>query len=93
MGNTLEEAIEELLITEGIEVAISGEDIQQLIRQIITASRNLEQSNASNNWELIGRDIQRLQELIRRLEALENEREARETPLAQEPEETTENNL
>jgi len=78
MGNTLEEAIEELLITEGVAIEISGESLEQLIRQIINANRNLEQSNASNNWELIGRDISRLQELIRRLEELEDEREARE---------------
>ncbi|MCL2355447.1 MAG: hypothetical protein FWC68_06310 [Oscillospiraceae bacterium] len=70
IGNTLEEAIEELLITEEIDIEISGENIEQLIRQIINANRNLEQSNATNNWELIGRDIQRLQELIRRLENL-----------------------
>ena len=81
IGNTLEEAIEELLITEEVNIEISGESAEQLIRQIINANRNLEQSNASNNWELIGRDISRLQELIRRLEVLETEREAREGAL------------
>ena len=78
IGNTLEEAIEELLVTEAVYIEVVGEDIDQLIRQIISANRNLQQSNASNNWELIGRDINRLQELIQRLEVLEEERLLRE---------------
>ena len=57
----------------------------QLILQIINANRNLEQSNSTNNWELIGRDISRLQELIRRLEVLEGEREVAEEDLQELP--------
>jgi len=78
IGNNLEEAIAELLVTEEINIEIVGESAEQLIAQIITANRNLEQSHAINDWEQIGRDISRLQELIRRLEDLELERESRE---------------
>ena len=49
--------------------------IDGLLESIIKANNNLTESNDSNNWEQIGRDIEALQALVRQLEtARENEK-------------------
>ena len=40
---------------------------------IIKANNNLEESSASQDWELIGKDLKRLQELIKQLEQIQEE--------------------
>ena len=40
------------------------------IKAIIKANENLEKSNNSNDWEMIGKDMKKLQELIKKLDLL-----------------------
>ena len=70
IGNNLNEALNNLLSQEAISVEVDSENKDELIEQIINANNNLMQSNQSNNWELIGKDIERLQELIKQLEII-----------------------
>ena len=70
IGNNLDEALNNLLSQEAISVEVDSENKDELIEQIINANNNLMQSNQSNNWELIGKDIERLQELIKQLEVI-----------------------
>ena len=39
-----------------------------LIEAIIKANKNLTQSNENNDWEMMGKDIKKVQELIDSLE-------------------------
>ena len=41
----------------------------------LTANENLEKSNNSNDWEMIGKDLKKLQELIKTLEELVKQEE------------------
>lgn len=82
IGNSLQEAIERLVSKEASRIEIENtEDEQGLIEAIIKANNNLEQSSKNNDWELMGKDITRLQELIKQLEKLE---EAKQEDNAQE---------
>lgn len=78
IGNNLEEALLNLLSQEAVSIEVDSENINDLIRQIINANKNLEKSNNSNDWEMIGKDIERLQTLITKLEKLlENKENAK----------------
>lgn len=44
-----------------------------LIEAIIKANKNLTDSNIHNDWEMMGKDIKRLQELINSLEVVKQE--------------------
>ena len=71
IGNNLEEAVDRLVSPEATRIEIENTDDEQgLIEAIIKANNNLEDSNQNNNWELMGKDISRLQELIKQLEKL-----------------------
>ena len=54
---------------------------ESLIEAIIRANSNLkESSNVNNNWEMIGKDLQRLQELINQLEILHEQEKEKTLP-------------
>ena len=74
IGDNVEQAINNLLSQEAIKIEYVSENKTELIEQIINANKNLEQSNSSGNWEMIGKDIAKLQELIKQLEII-NEQE------------------
>lgn len=72
LGNDFDEAFRNLL-TSNYSVDIEVNDtttIEGLTQAIIKANNNLTESNNSNDWTQIGRDIEELQSLIRQLEAL-----------------------
>lgn len=72
IGNNFDEALKNLLSTD-YSVNIEVEDtstIEGLIQMIIKANNNLTESNNSNNWTQIGRDIEELQSLVKQLEIL-----------------------
>ena len=73
IGETLQIALNNLLSKEAVNIVIDTTNKEELIRQIINANNNLEQSNASNDWEMIGQDISKLQNLIKQLENLQKE--------------------
>lgn len=76
MGNTLEDALENLLSREAVNIEIEANDNQDdLINAIIKANKNLLESSSNSNWEMMGKDIKKLQELILKLEELEKEEE------------------
>lgn len=77
IGDNLKGAIRNLLSpTSSVSVEVVDDStIDGLLESIIKANNNLTESNASNNWEQIGRDIEALQALVRQLEtARENEK-------------------
>ena len=54
------------------------ESVDGLIDSIIKANNNLSESLDSNNWELMGTDLQKLQELIKTLEKQVNMKDKQE---------------
>lgn len=70
IGNNIKEALINLLSQEAVSIKIETDNIDDLIEEIIKANNNLKQSNQSNDWSLIGQDIEKLQSLINELEKL-----------------------
>ena len=68
IGDNVEKALQNLLSQEAVSIDVETDDFDALINEIIQANKNLEESNASNNWEMIGKDMSTLQSLIKQLE-------------------------
>lgn len=74
ISDTLEGAIKNLLSQSAVKIEVENTDtIEDLVQLIIKANANLEKSNINNDWEMIGKDMKKLQELIKKLEILEAE--------------------
>ena len=70
IGDNIEMAINNLLSQEAVEIDVENTESQEgLIQAIIKANNNLDESKNNNDWELMGKDIGKLQELIKQLEA------------------------
>ncbi len=79
IGDTLTEALQNLLSRYATNIEVENtDDIQGLIDAIIRANQNLTESSDNNDWELMGSDIARLQELINQLEQTRDEQQADE---------------
>lgn len=76
IGDNFRVAIQNLLSKYAVDIEVENtDDIKGLIEAIIKANNNLTQSNTNNDWEMMGKDIQKLQTLIDSLEKLKNEEE------------------
>ena len=74
IGDNLEKALQNLLSKYAVDIEIENtDDIEGLIDSIIKANNNLTQSNENNDWEMMGKDIQKLQTLIDSLEKMREE--------------------
>ena len=79
IGDDLSRALNNLLSQYAVAIDVENtEDINGLIDAIIKANNNLTDSNRSNNWEQMGSDVKKLQELIDSLQKLKEE-EKKET--------------
>ena len=69
IGNNLTEALQNLLSKNAIDFEIvDTETIEGLIEAIIKANANFEESTNNKDFELMGKDLETLQELIEKLE-------------------------
>ena len=76
IGNDMEEALKNLLSQYAVDIEVENTDtIEDLMQAIIKANSNLQKSNETNNWEMIGKDMGKLQELITKLETLVKKQE------------------
>lgn len=76
IGNNLAVALKNLLSEYAVQVEVENTDtVEGLVQAIIKANNNLKESNNTNNWEQIGKDITKLQDLIQQLETLQKEEE------------------
>ena len=77
IGNTLDEALTNLLSQSAGNIEITNPDnIDDLINEIIKANGNVKNSSSNNDWRLFGEDMQTLTGLI---DQLENAVSAQET--------------
>ena len=84
IGDTLTGALQNLLSQYAVDIEVENtEDIDGLIDAIIKANDNLTESNNSNDWELMGSDLNRLQELIDSLKELKEEEDKKQEELEQ----------
>ena len=68
-----------MLSTYAVDIEIENtESLQGLIEAIIKANNNLTESNENDDWEMMGRDLKRLQELIKSLETMNEEQNKKE---------------
>lgn len=69
IGNNIKEALENLVSQSAVNITVESTDtLEDLINSIIEANQNLKDSTATQNFEMIGKDITKLQELIDMLE-------------------------
>ena len=74
IGNNISEALSNLVSQSAVDIEIEDtETIEGLIQAIIKTNSNLKKSNSNNNWEMVGKDTTKLQELITKLEKLQNQ--------------------
>lgn len=71
IGDTFNEALSNLLSKSAVSIDINNtEDVDGMIQAIIEANKNLSESNDRNDWEMMGSDLSRLQELIDSLDKM-----------------------
>ena len=76
IGNNLNEALRNLVSQYAVDIEVENTDsIDDLVQAIIKANGNLKESTSNSDFEMIGKDIQRLQDLIDSLENLVAEQE------------------
>ncbi len=69
IGDNLKSALTDLVSQNAIGIEIENtEDVEGLIESIIKANKNLEQSTSNGDWEMVGKDMERLNDLINKLE-------------------------
>jgi uncharacterized membrane protein (UPF0182 family) len=69
IGDSLKQAIQNLLSQSAVNIEVESTDSEEdLINAIIKANNNLQESNENSDWEMIGKDIKRHQELVSQLE-------------------------
>lgn len=79
IGDTLEGAIKNLLSQSAVNIEVENTDtIDDLVNAIIRANINLETSTDNKDWEMIGKDLKKLQELIDKLEKLQEDKKKEE---------------
>ena len=74
IGDTLSEALSNLLSQSAVSINVNNtEDVDGMIQAIIDANKNLTESNDRNDWEMMGSDLKRLQDLIESLDKMVKE--------------------
>ncbi len=75
IGDNLKEALARLVSQYAVSIEVENTDsVDDLINAIIKANNNLSTSMYSSDWEMMGKDVKRLQELVKKLEeAVEKE--------------------
>lgn len=76
IGDNLNEALKNLVSQYAVDIEVENTDsIEDLVNAVIKANNNLKTSTTNSNYEMMGKDIQRLQDLINQLEnVVEEER-------------------
>ena len=79
IADTKESAIRKLLSQSAVDIEVENTDtINDLVEAIIRANSNLENSGNNNDLEMMGKDLKKLQELINKLEILQEEKKKEE---------------
>lgn len=87
IGNTLEEALNNLFSDYAVDFEfVDTEDIEDLVDAIIRANSNLSESLNAQDFEMIGKDLSRLESLINQLQVVREKELEEEEKLLKESE-------
>ena len=79
IGDNITDALKNLVSKSAVNITVESTDtIEDLINAIIQANENLKDSTGSQNFEMIGKDITRLQALIDQLQEQQEKEDKRE---------------
>ena len=79
IGDSLTKALENLLSKYAVDIEVENtDDVEGLIEAIIKANKNLKESSNNQDWEMMGKDIKKLQDLITSLEQLKEEEDMKQ---------------
>jgi len=82
IGDNLSSALENLLSKYAIDIEIENtDDLDGIIEAIIKANKNLTNSTNNNDWEMIGKDLKKVQDLINSLEKVKEEEDKKKEEL------------
>lgn len=71
IGDNFKESLNNLVSQYAVNIEPGVTDnIEDLIDFLIRANKNLDQSTNSNDWEMMGKDVKKLQEIINKLEEI-----------------------
>ena len=85
IGDNIIEALQNLVSQYAVDIEVENTDsIEDLVEAIIKANGNLKDSTENMNFEMIGKDIQSLQELIDQLEVVYEEQQEENNTLSNE---------
>ena len=74
IGDNLKEALASLVSQYAVDIEVESTDsVDDLVNAIIKANKNLENSTNVKDWEMMGKDLKKLQELIVKLEEVQKE--------------------
>ena len=79
IGDNLTQALRNLVSQYAVDIEVENTDsVDDLVEAIIKANGNLKQSTSNSDYEMIGKDIQKLQDLINQLENVVEEEKQKE---------------
>ena len=82
IGDDFKDALNNLVSQNAVDFEVEITDnVDDLISLIIKANKNLEKSTNSKDWEMMGKDVKKLQELIEKLERVQQEEKKKEAEL------------
>ena len=85
IGDDLGKALENLLSQYAVNIEVENtDDVDGLIDAIVKTNKNLIESNGNNDWEMMGKDIKKLQELISSLEKVKTEEDKKKEEIEKE---------
>lgn len=94
IGDTFGEALTNLVSQYAVDIEVENTDsLEELADLIIKANNNLKASTQSNDWEQIGKDTKRLQNLVDRLEEVKKELDRKAVEAAKEDENVIDNTI
>lgn len=93
IGNNLKEALTNLVSQYAVDIEVENTDsVEDLVSAIIKANKNLQTSTDNSDWEMMGKDMKKLQELITKLEVVQKEEKEKANEIANQIKNTVDDN-
>ena len=81
----MNKALRNLVSQYAVDIEVENTDsIEDLVNAVIKANNNLKESTSNSDYEMMGRDIQRLQDLINQLENVVEEEKSETNTIEEE---------
>lgn len=85
IGDNLNQALRNLVSQYAVDIEVENTDsVEDLVKAIIKANNNLKDSTSNSDYEMMGKDIQKLQDLINQLETVTEEQNEANNAIANE---------